>query len=91
VTNDGEMEAETVVQLYARVTHSPIIRSVRSLIGWKRISLKPGESQTVELLVNQQMLTIFDAAGKSIPPRGKVKLAIGLDSAAEFTLEIESR
>lgn len=90
VTNTGDTPAETVVQLYARVAHSSIIRSVRSLIGWKRIKLAPGESKKVTLPVTQEMLTVYDAAGRAVPPRGVVKLALGLDSSAEFTLEIIS-
>ncbi len=91
VTNTGEMAAETVVQLYARVKHSPIIRSVRSLIGWKRIALAPGERTVVELPVNQEMLTICDASGKAIAPRGTCLLAMGLDSAAEFKLSVNCK
>lgn len=89
VTNTGDMAAETVVQLYARVKHTPIIRSVRSLIGWKRIALAPGESKIVSLLVNTEMLTVFDAAGKSIEPKGSCLLAIGLDSTEAFSLTVQ--
>ena len=91
VTNTGKMASDTVVQLYARVPHSPIIRSVRNLIGWKRISLAPGESRIVSLPVTAEMLTIFDVEGRAIPPRGKVLLAMGFDSTAEFNLQIESK
>ena len=91
VTNTGMMTSDTVVQLYARVPHSPIIRSVRNLIGWKRITLQPGESQVVKLPVTAQMLTVFDVEGKAIPPKGKVLLAMGFDSTAEFNLQIESK
>lgn len=88
VTNTGKLASETVVQLYARLKHGPIIRPVRSLIGWKRLALAPGESKTVELPVNQEMLTIFDASGKAILPKGECLLAVGMDSAAEFNLSV---
>lgn len=91
VTNSGDIAAETVVQLYARIKHGPIIRPVRALIGWKRIALAPGESKTVELPVNREMLTIYDAAGKAILPKGTCLLAMGLDSAAEFNLTLECK
>ena len=91
ITNTGNVASDTVVQLYARVPHSPIIRSVRSLIGWKRISLAPGESQVVSLPVSTEMLTIYDVEGKPIPPKGKVLLAMGFDSTKEFDLQIESK
>lgn len=91
VTNTGDMAAETVVQLYARIKHGPIIRPVRSLIGWKRLSLAPGESKTVELTVTQEMLTIYDAVGKGILPKGTCLLAMGLDSAVDFNLTLECK
>jgi len=89
VTNTGACFGETVVQLYARVPHSPVIRPVRSLIGWKRIGLAPGERTRVTLPVTQDMLRIFDAAGEPVKLRGKCYLAIGLDSSSEFTLEVD--
>lgn len=91
VTNTGSMASDTVVQLYARVPHSPIIRSVRNLIGWKRITLQPGESSMVSLQVSADMLTVYDVEGKAIPPKGKVLLSVGFDSAQEFNLQIESK
>lgn len=89
VTNIGSRFGETVVQLYARVPHSPVIRPVRSLIGWKRIGLNPGESTVVTLDVTADMLRIFDAAGCPVRLKGKCHLAVGLDSAAEFTLAVD--
>ena len=88
VTNTGDTPSETVVQLYARVKHGPIIRPVRNLIGWKRIALAPGESKTVELPVTGEMLTVFDVSGKPVPPKGECLLAMGLDSGAEWNMTI---
>jgi len=88
VTNTGTMASDTVVQLYARLKHGPIIRPVRNLVGWKRIHLAPGASQNVEITVTQEMLTIYDAAGKAILPKGECLLALGFDSSAEFNLSV---
>lgn len=88
VTNTGSRFGETVVQLYARVPHSPIIRPVRSLIGWKRVGLAPGESTRIHLPVTRQMLEVFDANGNPVPLRGICRLALGFDSSAEFNLTI---
>lgn len=89
VTNTGSRFGETVVQLYARVPHSSIIRAVRSLIGWKRIGLNPGESTVVQLPVTKEMLRIFDSAGEPVRLKGTCRLAVGLDSAAKFTMETD--
>lgn len=89
VANTGSVPGETVVQLYARVPHSPIIRSVRSLISWKRIALNPGESTVVTLPVTPDMLRIYDAAGNPVKLKDQCLLAIGLDSTAEFNLRVD--
>ena len=78
-----------MVQLYARVPHSPVIRAVRSLIGWKRVALAPGESTVVSLPVTKEMLRIYDGAGNPVRLKDKCHLALGLDSTAEFTLSID--
>ena len=88
VTNTGSRFGETVVQLYARVPHSSIIRPVRSLIGWKRLGLAPGESARISLPVTREMLEIFDAQGRTVPLKGICRLALGFDSSAEFNLTI---
>lgn len=88
VTNTGAMASDTVVQLYARVCGGAIIRPVRNLIGWKRISLAPGQSEVVSLPVTKEMLTVYDASGKAIAPKGECRLALGFDSTAEFQLSV---
>ena len=88
VTNTGDMASDTVVQLYARLKHGPIIRPVRSLIGWKRLHLEPGEGKTIEISVTQDMLTIYDAAGNAILPMGECLFALGFDSGAAFNLSV---
>lgn len=88
VTNTGDMASDTVVQLYARLKHGPIIRPVRSLIGWKRLHLEPGEGKTIEISVTQDMLTIYDAAGNAILPKGECLFALGFDSGAAFNLSV---
>lgn len=91
VTNTGAVASDTVVQLYGRVPHTPLIRSVRNLIGWKRICLNPGETKEISLPVTAEMLTLFDFSGKAIPPKGKVLLALGFDSTAEFNIQLEAQ
>lgn len=88
VTNTGDMASDTVVQLYARLKHGPIIRPVRSLIGWKRLHLEPGEGKTIEISVTQDMLTIYDTAGNAILPKGECLFALGFDSGAAFNLSV---
>lgn len=89
VTNTGSCAGETVVQLYARVPHSMVIRPLRELIGWKRIALDPGESKEVEIFVTREMLRIYDVMGEPVTLKGPCHFAVGFDSTAEFTLTVD--
>lgn len=88
VTNTGAVASETVVQLYARVKHGPIIRPVRNLIGWKRTALAPGESKRIELPVTREMLMVYDVCGNPVYPKGECLLAMGLDSTAQWNMTV---
>lgn len=49
VTNTGSREGTEVVQMYVGFENSLVDRPVKLLRGFKRITLKEGESQTVEI------------------------------------------
>ena len=82
VKNTGGCQGETVLQLYARVNNGPIVRPDRTLIGWQRISLAPGETRRVAFPVTAEKLQCFDASGEVVPARGAVRLFLGFDSDA---------
>ena len=48
VTNSGRRAGDEVVQLYVRDEAGSVTRPVKELKGFQRISLKPGESRTVD-------------------------------------------
>jgi len=92
VTNTGDRAGETVVQLYARVKHAHFVRAEKSLITWKRVSLEPGETKTVELPVTADMLRLYDHNGDAFPLAGECKLMFGLnceDIAAETSIVLK--
>jgi beta-glucosidase len=49
VKNTGKIDGDEVVQFYVGFSNSKADRPVKSLRGFKRITLKAGESQTVEI------------------------------------------
>jgi len=76
VTNTGKMEADEVVQLYITVPQtgdSPLF----SLKGFKRVSLKPGESKTVEFALTPDVLQSISETGQSVEPAGDYHIYIG--------------
>jgi beta-glucosidase len=50
VTNTGERVGDVVVQFYVGFENSAVDRPMKLLRGFKRVTLEPGETQTVRLL-----------------------------------------
>ncbi len=60
VTNNGNRTGDEVVQLYVGFGHSAVDRPVKQLRGFQRITLQPGESQTVRISVPLEKLKWYD-------------------------------
>ena len=61
VTNTGSRKGAEVVQVYASFPGSAVShRPTRKLIGFDRVELEPGESQTVTIPVNDRELAYYD-------------------------------
>ena len=77
VTNTGQMEAEEVVQLYITDLEASVKAPLFSLKGFKRVSLKPGETKTVKFTITSEMLSIINNEGKAILEEGNFKIHVG--------------
>lgn len=76
VTNTGSRAGEEVVQLYVSrpgIEGAPI----RSLAGFERISLEPGEKRTVSFTLDPRSLSTVDAQGRRSVEPGRVDLWVG--------------
>ena len=60
VTNTGDREGAQVVQVYVSFPESPVTRPVRTLMGFEKVFLKPGESKKVLIQVNKKELGWYD-------------------------------
>ena len=81
VTNTGRREGTEVVQLYIRDHEASIVRPVKELKGFNRITLKAGESQTVGFDITREMLTFYDGEGTPIYEPGEFTIMIGSNSS----------
>jgi beta-glucosidase len=61
VRNTGKRAGTEIAEVYARLPKGSD-ESFKRLVGWKRVSLAAGESQTVEVKIDQQVLQMFDEA-----------------------------
>nr|WP_024967525.1 beta-glucosidase BglX [Pantoea sp. IMH] len=89
VTNTGDREGATVVQMYLRDQMASISRPVKELKGFKRITLKPGESQTITFPIDVKAIQFWNAKMQQVAELGKFSVMIGLDSARTHDAEFE--
>ena len=77
VRNAGEREGKEVVQLYMRDLVSNTARPLQELLAFKKISLAPGESKTVEFKVNEPMLRYYNFDCEYVSEKGEFQLMVG--------------
>ena len=60
LTNEGDRLGEEVVQLYVRDDFSRVTRPLKELRGFRRVSLEPGQTRTVEFEITPDSLAYYD-------------------------------
>lgn len=81
VENTGERAGSEVVQVYASFPPLDVLTPVRRLIGFERVTLEPGEAQTVRLSLPLSRLAVIpgDVLGDAerVVLRGTYTLTVG--------------
>ncbi len=80
LTNTGKYDAMEVVQLYIRDKVASLARPVRELKGFRKISLKVGETQKVSFELNANQLGFWNLDNKYITEPGEFQVWINKDS-----------
>lgn len=94
VTNTGKRKGDEVVQMYVRDDYSyGVVRPVKDLRGYKRISLEAGESQEVSFDLRPEMLAYYDLNMDYKVEAGTFKIMVGnsSDDAHLKTVTLEVR
>jgi beta-glucosidase len=86
VTNTGNAPGDEVVQLYVRDDVGSVTRPVEELRGFRRVSLKPGETQTISFAVGVQDLAFYNADLARVAEPGSFLLLVGGSSANTINL-----
>jgi Fibronectin type III-like domain len=89
VTNTGKRAGDEIVQLYIRDLVSSVTRPIMELKGFKRISLAPGESKTVEFVITHDKLSFLDLHMKSVVEPGWFDIMVGTSSVKYETVKLE--
>lgn len=83
VTNTDARAGDEVVQLYVRDEAGSVTRPVKELKGFRRITLQPGERQTVRFTLSARDLAFHDEQVRRVVEPGFFTPWVGTSSADE--------
>lgn len=88
VSNTGEMAGEEIVQFYIQDLYGNVTRPIKELKGFRKIMLKPGETQQVSFQLRPGDLAFYHRNMDFKAEAGEFKLFIGRDSDVSEFLNI---
>jgi beta-glucosidase len=93
IKNTGSRSGAEVIQVYVQDVKSTVARPAKELKGFRKVALKPGESQTVSVPLDRGAFVFFDQEqGKWLAEAGEFRILVGSSSRdihldESFTLE----
>jgi beta-glucosidase len=88
VTNTGQRAGDEVAQLYLTDRAGSTPRPLCFLAGFERVSLQPGETETVTFTVQPEQLHVVNAQGQWVIEPGEFVVAVGGSQAAALTTNL---
>jgi beta-glucosidase len=85
VTNTGSKKGDDVAQLYIHDPVASISQPVRRLRGFQRLTLNPGETQTVTFTLDRSDFGFYDNTGRYVVEPGEIDVFGGDSSDASLT------
>jgi len=77
VQNAGSKAGEEVVQLYITDVAASAPVPIRTLAGIRRVTLRPGEKQSVSFTIDPRQMSIIDNNGKRVIEPGEFLISVG--------------
>ena len=84
VANTGSRTGDDVVQLYIHDPVASISQPVRRLRGFQRVTLKPGEEQTVSFTLDKSDFGFYNNQGQFVVEPGDIDVYAGDSSTADL-------
>ena len=84
LTNTGKYAGEEVVQLYLQDKFASVVRPVKELKDFQKVSLAPGESKTITFTIDKEKLSFYNQQMKWGAEAGEFNLMIGTASDKIF-------
>ncbi len=79
IKNKGKIEGKEIAQVYISLNDSVVYRPEKELKGYRKVSLKAGESKTVKLVIPLTSLEIYNVDGFKLE-NGKYTVKVGKSS-----------
>ncbi len=80
VTNTGKRKGDEVAQMYIRDEFSSVTRPIKELKGFKRVTLKPGETKKITFKVTPEKLQFYNRNMKRVVEPGSFEVMVGGNS-----------
>lgn len=82
ITNTGSVEAKETAQLYVGEQHPVVVRPAKELKGFEKVSLRPGESKRVTIVLDKDAFTYYDVISETFRQQpGVFQIMVGRSSA----------
>ncbi|TSE06006.1 beta-glucosidase BglX [Aquimarina algiphila] len=91
ITNSGDIEGKEVIQLYIRDLFASITRPVKELKDFKITSLQPGETKTVNFVLDNTNLGFYDNSNQWVVEPGEFEVFVGGSSDKTIKTNFEIR
>ena len=90
VRNAGDRQGDEVVQIYVRDQTASVTRPIKELKGFERVTLAPGETRTVRILLGPDAFSLWNLDMEEVVEPGLFDIMVGPDSETlqSVTLEI---
>ena len=89
ITNTGAREGTEVAQLYVRDEVASVTRPVRQLAGFRRVTLKPGESRPIEFTLGPKQLGFYGQDMRFRVESGRYRVFVGGSSVGGIEAAFE--
>lgn len=87
VKNTGDVAGDEVVQVYFRDKEARVTRPVKELVGFRRISLEPGQTKKVTFTINMNQLGFYNENMEFIVEPGNIEVMVGSSSSDIYFTE----
>ena len=77
VLNAGDRAGDEVIQLYITDVSASVPVPIRSLAGFKRVSLRAGEKRTISFTIDPRQMSVIDDSGRRMIEPGDFQTSVG--------------